>query len=299
MTTIPATAIEAAARAMCVYNGDPEEQWQAWAYEAEITLTAALPALNPAPKIAADVQEALAELFVVVDSFAAPDTLADAVLSSGLVVPAGEVEWTIAEHMQQVAHRVMDVFENADQDALAEEVMADVFAAIGLAQAFGAEVPSPAPQAEGDVREALADDPEDLGGRVRRDVVGEVMRDHERRRGGCRCGAEFGDSIDATWHLANQAAVAGAKYASGLVVPVGEVERAARRNVPTGLYRNHAGAELRVVEVASPLNGAPTINGDIAWADRVDGVGFGSPSRHLVTKAALKAAGYELIEGAS
>jgi hypothetical protein len=42
------------------------------------------------------------------------------------------------EHMQKIAHRVMDVFENADEDDTADDVMQDVFAAIGLTEAFGA-----------------------------------------------------------------------------------------------------------------------------------------------------------------
>ena len=44
------------------------------------------------------------------------------------------------DHMQKLAHRVMDVFGNADEDALAEEIMQDVFAAIGLTEAFGAAI---------------------------------------------------------------------------------------------------------------------------------------------------------------
>ena len=46
----------------------------------------------------------------------------------------------IGEHMRKIAHRVMDVFENADEDTTADEIMPQVFAAIGLVQAFGAGV---------------------------------------------------------------------------------------------------------------------------------------------------------------
>lgn len=42
-------------------------------------------------------------------------------------------------HAQQLAHRVMDVFENADEDALAEDIQADIYAAIGLQQAFAGD----------------------------------------------------------------------------------------------------------------------------------------------------------------
>lgn len=42
------------------------------------------------------------------------------------------------EYMQKLAHRVMDVFENADDEDTADDVMPQVFAAIGLAEAFGA-----------------------------------------------------------------------------------------------------------------------------------------------------------------
>ena len=45
----------------------------------------------------------------------------------------------IDEHMQKVAHRVMDVFENADEDTTADDIMPEVFAAIGLTQTFGAD----------------------------------------------------------------------------------------------------------------------------------------------------------------
>jgi hypothetical protein len=47
-----------------------------------------------------------------------------------------QVQPTIDAHMQQVAHRVMDVFEKADEDALAEEIMQEVFTAIGLVESF-------------------------------------------------------------------------------------------------------------------------------------------------------------------
>lgn len=42
----------------------------------------------------------------------------------------------IDEHMQKVAHRVISVFEEADEDATADEVMEDVFWAIGLVESF-------------------------------------------------------------------------------------------------------------------------------------------------------------------
>jgi hypothetical protein len=42
----------------------------------------------------------------------------------------------INAHMRTIAHRVIDVFENAEDDALAEDVMQEVFAAIGLVEAF-------------------------------------------------------------------------------------------------------------------------------------------------------------------
>lgn len=44
----------------------------------------------------------------------------------------------IDTHMQKISHRVMDVFEKASEDTLADEIMTDVFAAIGLTEAFGA-----------------------------------------------------------------------------------------------------------------------------------------------------------------
>jgi hypothetical protein len=50
---------------------------------------------------------------------------------------ADEAQARIDQHMQQVAHRVMDVFENADEDDLAEDVQQQVYAAIGLLPAFG------------------------------------------------------------------------------------------------------------------------------------------------------------------
>jgi hypothetical protein len=42
----------------------------------------------------------------------------------------------IDRHMRQVAQRVIDVFENADEDATADDIMQDVFEAIGLVEAF-------------------------------------------------------------------------------------------------------------------------------------------------------------------
>ena len=42
----------------------------------------------------------------------------------------------VEAHMKKLAHRVMDVFENADDDALADEIMPAVFEAIGLVDAF-------------------------------------------------------------------------------------------------------------------------------------------------------------------
>lgn len=42
----------------------------------------------------------------------------------------------IDEHMRKVSHRVMDVFEAADEETLADEIMTEVFAAIGLVEAF-------------------------------------------------------------------------------------------------------------------------------------------------------------------
>lgn len=50
-----------------------------------------------------------------------------------------EAQLIIDAHMQKVAHRVMDVFENADEDALAEEVMEDVLSAIGIDHATNDE----------------------------------------------------------------------------------------------------------------------------------------------------------------
>jgi hypothetical protein len=47
----------------------------------------------------------------------------------------------IDEHMVKVSHRVMDVFENADEDALAEDVMPDIFEAIGLVENFKRKYP--------------------------------------------------------------------------------------------------------------------------------------------------------------
>lgn len=50
---------------------------------------------------------------------------------------ATDAQQVIDAHMQKIAHRVMDVFERADEDTTADEIMADVFTAIGLSQAFG------------------------------------------------------------------------------------------------------------------------------------------------------------------
>lgn len=43
-------------------------------------------------------------------------------------------------------------------------------------------------------------------------VVSRVIREHEERPMGCVCGAPIGDSIDRTWHLANQVAEAVAAH---------------------------------------------------------------------------------------
>jgi signal transduction histidine kinase len=43
-------------------------------------------------------------------------------------------------------------------------------------------------------------------------VVSQVIREHEERPMGCTCGAHIGDSIDRTWHLANQVAEAVAAH---------------------------------------------------------------------------------------
>lgn len=67
----------------------------------------------------------------------------------------------IDEHMQQVAHRVMDVFGKADDDALAEEVLADVFTAIGLTEAFGAAPSAPRAGARRCFHDPLSGDPND------------------------------------------------------------------------------------------------------------------------------------------
>ena len=66
------------------------------------------------------------------------------------------------------------------------------------------------------------------------------------------------------------------------------------RNVPKGLYRNSQGVELHVTGTALPMNGWPTLVGDIAIAEDRDEL-FGM-SIHLVTEAGLKDCGYELIE---
>ena len=55
----------------------------------------------------------------------------------------------IDDHMRALAQRVIDVFEDADEDALAEGVMSDVFSAIGLLEAHGA---MPGPDGEGSDR---------------------------------------------------------------------------------------------------------------------------------------------------
>ena len=39
-------------------------------------------------------------------------------------------------HMQKIAHRVMDVFEEADEDTLADDIMQDIFAAVGIVEVF-------------------------------------------------------------------------------------------------------------------------------------------------------------------
>lgn len=64
-----------------------------------------------------------------------------------LPVPAPEtqdgeaLQARVDEHMQKLAHRVMDVFEEAEDDASALDVMPDVFAAIGLVESFTHVVP--------------------------------------------------------------------------------------------------------------------------------------------------------------
>lgn len=68
-------------------------------------------------------------------------------------------------------------------------------------------------------------------------------------------------------------------------------------NVPTGLYRNHVGAELYVVGIAMSLTGVNTIGGDIAIAESRDEL-FGRTKEYLVTEKSLREAGYELIEHA-
>ncbi|GAA4774449.1 hypothetical protein [Microbacterium gilvum] len=78
----------------------------------------------------------------------------DAILSRFDVTPKGQAQGVIDAHMRQVAHRVMDVFQNADEDALADEVMADVFTAIGLVEAFGVK---PKGQALTDVAALIAE----------------------------------------------------------------------------------------------------------------------------------------------
>lgn len=67
------------------------------------------------------------------------------------------------------------------------------------------------------------------------------------------------------------------------------------KNVPKGLYRNTLGAELRVTGVARPGTGAPTLSGDIAWAEDHDDL-MGTVSHHLVTEASLKECGFEMVE---
>lgn len=42
----------------------------------------------------------------------------------------------IDSHIRGMIHRVMDVFENADEDTLADEIMEDVFEAMGLVEVF-------------------------------------------------------------------------------------------------------------------------------------------------------------------
>lgn len=67
------------------------------------------------------------------------------------------------------------------------------------------------------------------------------------------------------------------------------------RNVPKGMYRNSLGVELHVTGTAMPMNGWPTLGGDIAIAEDRDDL---FPRRVLVTEASLVACGYELIEPA-
>jgi hypothetical protein len=70
--------------------------------------------------------------------------------------------------------------------------------------------------------------------------------------------------------------------------------------VAAGLYRNHAGAELRVTGAARPGTGWPTLAADIAMAESVyddADLGHHQVSVYLVTEASLRQCGYVLVSG--
>lgn len=65
-------------------------------------------------------------------------------------------------------------------------------------------------------------------------VVSQVIREHEERPMGCSCGARMGDSIDRTWHLANQVAEAvGAHVRREVRERIAQEIKADRENVPS------------------------------------------------------------------
>lgn len=68
------------------------------------------------------------------------------------------------------------------------------------------------------------------------------------------------------------------------------------KNVKKGMYRNSLGVELHVIGTALPMNGWPTLGGDIAVAEDRDDL---FPRTILVTEASLTSCGYELIEESS
>lgn len=67
------------------------------------------------------------------------------------------------------------------------------------------------------------------------------------------------------------------------------------RNVKRGMYRNSLGVELHVIGTALPMNGWPTLAGDIAIAEDRDAL---FSRTLLVTETSLENCGYELIEEA-